>query len=254
MKIDLIVSPPKLMPWLTSEEKDANIMQLDFEADLDSKGVWRLDLNVAFNPRSVQHGRMRKTSYYIGSTGGEIKIELTDGKILDHTKAVVLDVAYAATTTTKRETDLALIPDLKVKAAKNQIAAKVGSISHKRNNERSYTNTFKSEERLLAPVKMHNTVRWSIKLPRGRKVISDFLEGNLYLFATCTWKSNKTRGSVSVRPSDVQIFNNDKEPLGSLRSILMMFVLYLRKVRLQNTEGLEVGFREVVNGKLRSNR
>src|SRR5262245_5677194 len=118
MKIDLVVSPPKLIRWLTQKEKKLSVMMLDFEADLDTKKAWRLDVNVAFNAVAVSRGVVKQKEYYIGCTGGAVTIELNDGEIFEYTPAAKLDVTYKISDKLRRKAGLSLSPDIKATAGK----------------------------------------------------------------------------------------------------------------------------------------
>jgi len=248
MGLCLSVDPPLIIPWLSVEERQENILLLDFDADIDpAPHTLRVDLNVVFNPISVRRGTITHVDYYIGSTGAEIIIEATKGTIHDHTRAAKLDVSYSNSSKIWRKAGLNLAPAVKVKIESKEIESKLGTISRDAADEKLFTATFSSEERFLAPVLIGDTIKWTITLPRGEKVIRDFLIGNLYLFAKCTWKSAIKSGSVSVHPSDVRFFDSNRRPIGSMRSILMQYVLWKRSVKIRNIDGFRITYREVVS-------
>lgn len=247
MNVFLRVDPPNIIPWLSTQKKDENILLLDLEADHENDGSLRLDLNVVFNPISVRRGIATLVDYYVGCTGAEISIELTRGAIRSHTQAATLDVSYNNTTKTQRTAKLCLSPAVKTKTGISESDVTVGEITYDTAAERFFTSTFASQERYLSPALMGNTIKWTITIPRGEKAIRDFLHGNLYLFAQGSWDRFPRSGCVSIRPSDVLFFDSDRRPIGSLRSLLMWYILWENNIKVENKDGFYIKFEETVS-------
>jgi hypothetical protein len=231
--VSLVLCPPNIVPWLSNEVRNRNILLLDFDADLEDDETLRIDLNVVFNPIPIRRGRITSADYYIGSTGAEISLKAISGTIQQYTTGAKLDVHYSSTTTRLRKVSLIL---------KTNVG--FGSINHDATEERSFTSTFASEERYLAPVHMGDTIKWVINLPRGEKAIRDFLIGNLYLFAMCAWSSQSKSGWVSIRPADIRFFDSKRRPLNSMNSLLMWYVLWKQGLKIENSNGFKVHFKE----------
>lgn len=246
-KIRLSVKPPIIIPWLSAKKRKQNVILLDLDADREDDGTLRLDLNVVFNPIAVRRGTVRRVDYYVGSTGAEISIKATRGTICDHTQAVTLPVNYTNVTKKQRKVALSLIPTVKAKTGSDEIEAQAGSITRDVGDERSFTVTFASEERFLAPVLMGDTIKWVITLPRGEKAIRDFLIGNLYLFAKCAWVKPKKSGYISVRPSDVQFFDPARKPIETWRSLLMSYILWENRIKIENWNGFKIYFEGILS-------
>lgn len=247
MDIHLQISPLNIIPWLSDEERNSSIVLLDFSADIENDKTLRLDLNVVFNPISVRRGIVNRVDYYVGSTGAEISIEATKGTIRDYTREATLNVKYSNTTKKQRQTTLTLTPIVKMKHGAKEIDAKPGVITQRASHENSFTVTFTSEERILSTSLMHDTIKWTIAEPRGAKAIRDFLIGNLYLFAKCTWLCSQRAGFVIVRPSDVLFFDASRQPLSKIASIFMQYILWEKGIKLSNTDGFRTEFEELSN-------
>lgn len=245
VNIRLRVEPPLLIPWLSERERQANIMLLDLDADVEADATLRLDLNVVFNPLSVRRGVVKKVDYYVGSTGAEVSVQATGGAVSEHTQAATLDVNYSNTSKKQRKVGLSLTPVVKAKDGSAEVDATIGSITHEAAQETSVSATFASKERYLAPLRIGDTIKWTITLPRGEKVIRDFLTGNLYLFAKCAWASGPRSGTISIRPSDVRFFDHDRRPISTIRSLLMWFILWERYVKIENSDGFRIEFKEI---------
>ena len=244
MNIGLSISPPNLVVWLSREERERNVVLIDLDADMEGTETLRLDVNVIFNPLPVRRGTLTRVDYYIGSTGAEVSVDASGGKVHGHTPAATLDVNYSNATQSRRKAGLTLKPEMKVKDLSRAAEAKLGSVTRAAGQERVQSAAFASAERVLAPVATDDGVKWTVSLPRGEKAVRDFLIGNLYLFAKCTWAGTTKRGRVAVRPSDVRFFDADRRPLGTAQSLVMQFVLWRLGIKLQNRDGFAMTFRE----------
>ena len=244
--VKLAIRPPTIMPWLTRDQKRLSLVLLDLEADRLDEGALRLDLNIVFNPVPVRRGKIMRYDFYIGSTGAEISIEAAAGRVLDHTQPAVLEVNYSNSSTRTRKAALTLKPALKAKTGGSDIDASLGSIARESGQERSFTAEFACEERVLGVRVFDDQILWTITLPRRESVISDFLAGNLYLFAECKWFGLPRAGTVSVRPSDVRFFDDNRKALGKVRSLIMACRTWTDGVKIQNSDGVSMNFEEIV--------
>jgi len=219
---------------------------MDFEVDEVPRGGLRLDVDVAFNPLSVRRGAVTRVDFYIGSTGAEISVQATEGAIQEHTGPSTLSVSYANKQTLVRQTTLSLTPSLKTKKGTAESELSLGAITREASHAREFAASFASEERFLATTVLRDTIKWTVTLPRGEKAIRDFLVGNLYLFAICHWPERPRRGTITVRPSDVRFFDDQRRPLSALKSLVMEFVLWRDQRELMNRDGFETTFQEVL--------
>lgn len=93
-----------------------------------------------------------------------------------------------------------------------------------------------------------DVVVWSLSLPRGEKVVRDFVFGNLHLFVECVWPKNigglrpETSGRVELRPTDIAFFDSDRRPVSKVQSLLMRYLLWSEDVAIYNTDGVSVRF------------
>ncbi len=94
MSISILVDPPDIIPWLSLEEREANIILLDFDADIIMGDVTKIDRNIVFNPKPVRRGIAIRADYYVGTTGAEITLRTNGGNIQTHTESVKLDVNW----------------------------------------------------------------------------------------------------------------------------------------------------------------
>lgn len=238
----LFISPSNLLPWLSREQKENSVILLDLEADCKNSNSLNLHLNIVFNPLSIRRGQLTRADFYIGSTGGEVIVEVENGTVSDYTNSESLTVNYTNTMTRRQTSALCLAPALKSKEGGTEREAEVGNIKFDANVERTHSASFSSSERFLVAMLMNNTLRWVISLPRGEKVVRDFLMGNLYLHVECAWNGDCRKGRISVRPSDVRFFDSDRRPLGPTRSLLMQFALWRKGIRVLNRDGFELNF------------
>lgn len=239
-KLCFKADPPNIVPWLSKK----NVIFLHFDADVEDNGVVRLDLNIAFDPivltEKDSNGRY---DYYIGNSGAEITVEIVDGQILESTPEAALDVSYTNSFSGKRKSELTISPDLKAKGKFAELGMSIGSFTRAAGEERSFSTGFSNRERYLAAVRVGNTLKWTIKLPRGEHIIRDYLFGNLYLFAKCSWNVDLRSGVIKIRPSDVMVFDPKNKPLGFKRTLLMWFFMCSKYV--ENCDGFLTEFTEI---------
>lgn len=238
----LVVDPPLLLPWLSSQEKLRAVVLLDLEADITGIEALRLDLNVVFNPIPVRRGSLQKMDYYIGTTGAEIVLDTVAGSVTNFTAEQSIDVNYSNTVEHCRKSTVAIKPTLEGKDGGRELKAGFGEFRWEKDATRSFKSAFACQERILSPIQMGSVLRWIINLPRGEKVIRDFLAGNLFLFAECSWTGGKPYGKVSVRPSDVRFFDDERRPLKRMTSIAMLFALWKNGVAIGHKDGLSARF------------
>lgn len=245
--LNFIIEPPILTPWLSDGERDKNIVLFDLQIDFEDEDKLRFDFDVAFNPISVRRGKVDRRDFYVGCTGAEIHFIISSGQIIEYTKGSKLDVKYENRRDFNRQTALNLIPKLKSKNKINEREVAPGSLTYKKSQYVSFSASFNSEERTLATIHLANTVKWHIKLPRGEKVIRDYLLGNIYLHAVCSCNTNDKSGKVIVRPSDVRFFGSDQRPLSWIKSVVMHYILYRKNIDIYNVDGIEARFKEIEN-------
>ena len=245
MELKLRVTPPDLLPWLTRTAKQTTVLLLDAETDLVAIDSLRLDLNIVFNPMAIRRGGVSKVDYFVGSTGAEIFIEATGGKVVDYTGPQELKVEYNNKSTRTRKSSVSLSPEIKAKAKDNEASFKPGELHWEANQDREQTVSFSCSEMTLVPVNIGDSIRWRLDTPRGDKAVRDFLMGNLTLFAECTWPGIRKTGRFGARPSDVRFFNDQRRPLSRRASLLMLFHLWRKGIKPTHDNGFDMHFIEV---------
>jgi hypothetical protein len=242
------IDPQKIIPWLSKKDKDSSLVLLDFKANvasIDDNESIRIDLDVVFNPKPIRRGTLQRYDYYVGSTGAEISLTINDGTIDSFTPEVKIDVDYSNTVGENRKSNVSLSPSMEVTQGTSKVKANIGTFAKESAEHSNFSASFKSSERILVPSIIGNTIKWNLNLPRGEKAVSDFLNGNLYLFAQCNWSNNEKSGIVNLRPSDVLFFDSERRPLSNLQSLLMAFVMWSKNKYLSNKDGFQISFKEL---------
>ncbi len=220
-------------------------MLFELEVDELAEKSLRFDLNVVFKPVRVQRGNLPRADWYIGSTGAEIYLEVIGGIVKDnHTKGKTLQVNYKNTETWERKSAFTLAPEIGIESTSASVKAKLADIVFQANSERNFESSFSCEERVLAHIHMENSVRWNIDLPKGGKAIRDFLFGNLYLCAECVWNDGPCHGRITVRPSDIRFFDEERNArsIGYLANLGMLYTLFRGGIKIENLNGLTISF------------
>jgi len=244
-EVGFCINPPIIIPWLSEEQRKKNIILLDIDFDIDDNGANRIDLDVVFNPISIKTGNIQRVDYYVGSSGAEIAIDVSDGTILEYTQAAKLDDTYENNNRNCRSTTLNLSPLVNIGTIQN-IGARITSIIRHATERNTYNTRFTCGVRYLRPIVMGKSVKWMLTLPQNENMVRDFLIGNLYLFVTCIWQNNTKSGSVHIRPSDIRFFDSDYQPVGKSASVLMQFILWKSGIKLDNCDGFSISFEEKV--------
>jgi len=245
--LNFSIDPPVLSPWISDEDKERNIILFDLQFDSTDDKDLRIDLDIAFNSIPVRRKNVVRKDFYVGCTGAEIQVSLTKGVMIkEYTKASTLNVNYSNESVYNRNTDLKLQPHIS-KSNNGTADFGLGSIQHSKSKKVTFSASFSCEERILAPVKIDNTIKWQIHMPKGEMVIRDYLIGNLYLSVTGQFNNVIKAGKVKVRPSDIIFFGPKRSPLSFRQSILMRFAMHKKNIKILNANGLETTFKEVNN-------
>jgi len=231
------IEPPKITPWLNEDEKEGLISLLDIQIDsCNEDDEYRFDFDIVFKSVPIRKGIVGRSNFYVGSTGGEIYLHVENCKIKEYTGPTTLDVSYNINEILTRKTDLNLIPFSQKNSQKVN-----AQLKYEKSKEVSWNASFRSEERTLVPAVMNNSLIWEIAQPNIKKVIRDYLFGNLYLFATCSLNSKNIEGKIKVT-TDVRFFNTKKEAVSTVKSALMLYVMTWKEKTVYNIDGLEIKF------------
>lgn len=242
------ITPPILIPWLTEDEKEKNILLLNLQIDAIKEDLIRLDLDIVFNPLSFRRGVVTRKDFYIGCSGAEIKIIFPNGNVTEYSKSKTLTVNYANSIDHQRASSTSLKPSLKFKdsASKSELNVSLGELVHKNSTVNNYSVSFQNEERELAVITMDNSIKWFLSLPRGEKAIRDFIVGNLHLYSIfSTNKEEDYGGKVIIKPNDITFYDNDRRPLGFKENLMMRYKLYKAGMDILNADGFTVSFKRI---------
>jgi hypothetical protein len=242
----LHVSPPVLMPWLNEDQVDNSLILLDFEPDEVSENGARLNLRVGFNAVSIyREGKLNEADYYIGCSSAEIVVRTITGMVGNYSPGVTLSTQYKGTSKATRTCTVTLQPGFKHKVDKNETELSLGSVSLAAGAESVFEYSFASEERVLAPLFAGRSIRWRLDSPLNPSIIRDFIFGNLYLFADCSWPKGPRRGQVAVRTHQVSVFGPNRRMLPWQKAILLRYKLRNCVKAVRARRGFAVDFVEV---------
>jgi hypothetical protein len=245
--VTIEIDPWNLATWLKADDLRRRILILDLEIDALDERTLHFDLDVAFSQVSIRRGLLQPADYYIATKAAEIVFEVDDGSVIDWTKSKLIEVRYENVVKRSRRSEVTLAPKAQIKAGSLEIAVSPGSVKFNGEGETQRTASFSGVEGEITAIRSGNAVRWIIVLPRGEKATRDFRIGNLDFFALCRWQEGAVRrGQITVRPSDLSFFDNDRRPLTKKQSIMMWFQIARQKVNICDPEGFTTRFREAV--------
>ena len=253
----LQIDPPTLMCFLKPPQKDREVVLLDFEPDQVGKDGLRLALNVAFKAvRFRSEGNRVPLDLTLGCTNADVFARVSGGKVTQQTAGQAIPVKYTATSTSKRESSIALKPVVKSKAKGKEIEISPGEVQLSKGDERTHEAETEGIEYPLAPVQTGDTTTWYLDLPRVQHLVRDYLVGNLWLTAEFDGLKAPISGEIGVVPRRVRVFDSNG-PLSFSKTVAIMMYLHgpaARKalkranVRLESMDEIRVAFAEVMNG------
>jgi len=239
MEKKLLIAPPALMRW-QDKNKMSNVVFLDLNPDFLDDKTLRMDLEIAFNPIPIKRGWLRKTDYYVGSTGARVTYEAIGGRVTDHTKGTSFKVDYENTLKRLQQSAVKMAPKIEVEST---ATLELGEVSLDKDEERTYVAKFSGSERLLSDVNLGNRIEWELIIPPGQ-VVREYLMGNLYLYVESVWDKTTKQGRVILRPSDISFFNPQHRLIsGVMTALAMLYKLYEKGIKV-NKENVEVNFTE----------
>jgi len=210
---------------LDETERRKRVLLLHIDANF-SDGELRLDFDLTFSPKSIRVGKINKVEYYVGSTGGHLNLKPQGGKITSHTPAKNISVQYLITDNTDKRSRIKAAPKLQITAKDEKLNAEIGGLEFETVASDQKQSEFSNTERLLETEFANPDLKWTLQLPRGKKITRDFLQGNLNLFAELKTTTGSLDGSVEIAPTDITFFGPDRAPLGALASLRMKYLLW----------------------------
>ena len=239
MEKKLYITPPSLLRWLPSVERN-EVLFLDLEPDFLDDNTIRMDLNVVFRPIPIRRGFVQTRDYYVGSTGARVVFETFRGRVKSYTRATSLKVDYENTYRHARQTSVKISPKIE---SGGKVNVQLGDMTFDKNIERLFTTKFSGAERTLSDVNFGYGVEWEVKLPEGQ-LIRDYLIGNLFLYVEASWEDDSKEGTIEVRPSDVLFFDSERRMVADrMKALAMRYVLWKHGIRL-NRGTLVINFKE----------
>ena len=236
-----------ILPWLTKEERRQNTVLLDFEPDLVDDETLRLYINILFNPIRVRRGWIKRADWYVGSTGMLVTVNIHNGKITDYTEPRELTAKYEIINGGTRQSTTSLAPQVNAEISGHHLKAKLFSLEYLAGRDCIFNTSYEGPESLLETTVEGDTVKWEFVIPKGERVISNFLRANLYLTCKCRWNQSTKSGYIEVRPDDIQFFNPERKPIGLIKSLFMNFSMWHQGVKIKNKDGFLTNFEEVAS-------
>lgn len=207
----------------------ATLVSLDGRAEAGNEEL-SIQLRVSFHPIAVKRGLLQSVDYYIGSTAADVEVSVASGEVIDVAEFEPLLVNQENTSETTVGRAAKLAPTFKGKTAGAEIEVTPGEVAMTRENKRASTATFAHTESHIPAFATNGGrgARWMISMPRGTKAMRDFIADTYCLESR--WRPKAaTGGSVHVR-NNVEFFDDERRPLGAVKSFLMAYVLWKNRI------------------------
>jgi hypothetical protein len=234
-----------ILPWVPTSTRDRSVMLMDLEPDLLSPNTIRFFINIAFQHIIVPVQIGGKTvNWRIGATGADVHLRTSKGRVSDYTLGEQLGVDYKNSVTKSRSSKATIKPSVKKKDGRGEIEASGGEVTFESGEARTRETAFHSSERELQAIFQNDSVRWVLSLAKGEKAVRDYILGNMFLSATCSWPSAPIRGEISARPLDVRFFTTNG-PTAEVGSLALLWRTKKKQRRIEGESGWTARFREV---------
>jgi hypothetical protein len=227
-------------------EKTQRTMSVYFQADPAADGSMTFDLDVVFQSIVIEAPGLQRAICYVASTGGEVELEAKKGMALDLTGSAEITVQHTNTRAGASKSNIKIAPKFKAKGLGIDVEAQAGEIETARDRDNTDTAAYTVQEALIGVTVAAETVRWQLSLPRGERVMRDFLLGNYQLLAQCSWRASADRsGHIRYRPVDVAFFDHHRRPVSDEKRLLTWYLLW--KTRRLDFGEIDVKFTVVEN-------
>lgn len=226
MRLRIRFQTPTLVRWLTKEGRECRLLLVDVDADALSEEIVNLSFNLVFSPKAVRRRGIVEADYYIGSTGAELHLRPSKGRIISYTKSQAIDVNYSNSSRRTRKWSVIIEPKASASVPSAEVGGSVGAAECSAGSEQEIRSSFCSSERILETEYANPEVKWIFALPRRENVIRDYLQGNWHLFAECESLKKGIEARLELRVSDIRFFGADRKPLGPFTSLLMRYELW----------------------------
>jgi hypothetical protein len=237
----VLLVTPNLSPWLSEDDRKRNVVLLDMCPDVPGTNRLRLDLNVIFSPIPVRHGLTQRADYWVAPTTVRVELVTKAATIGDHTEAIPLKATYKNSFSRAQSQTIKLSPSMQIPTPAGPISASASEFSYQSQKQYTFETSYSGSEFVLTPTSYGDRIRWELVIPRGQKIIRDFLAGNLYLYGECDWTSLPLDGHIEVVP-DVRFFSPERHPLGQMQSLAMQLILWSKRIRILNRDGFITNF------------
>jgi len=232
VSLTIEVDPPRLSRFLGELAKRHRILLVNLDVDETETETYALAFDLIFDPKPVQRRTVVTADYYVGSTGAELWVEPSTGKIQHFTQSRSFEVDYTSQSERQQRRAATFKPRLELSAGEAGASAEAGGFEIAAGSARSEAASFRSEERDLVAVFLDPELKWVLQLPRGERAVRDYLQGNLRLDAEIVPVDGRAGGTIRLRPSDIRFFGPDRRPLNFWASMAMRLILWQDGIRV----------------------
>ncbi|HET7460964.1 MAG TPA: hypothetical protein VFJ82_06940 [Longimicrobium sp.] len=236
-------SPDLRMRNLDATTTQRAIAAFDAEPSFPRPNTLRLSLNVVINAIRIWSGNgVRRKPRFIACKSVDIEVIALKGKIVDRSAPQSVEVAVKNSSSRSGSLQPSIAPEASIETGATKASIKVGAIAGERKVTTTSEIAYDTTERVLNPIDYTSAVRWELVQPAGEKVISQFITGNLEVFAEATWPLAYGSGRINVVPVDVDYYNAERHPLGAFRRLAMEYLLWKRGFKPTYLDGVRISF------------
>jgi len=237
-------STPNLARYLSDDEQQRSLVLIEVQPDVETgedPPVFRLDLVCTLQAIRFRHGGTRRASYYVGAEGGQIDLHVERGDLVSWSPPLEITAEYSAAVSRSQNLSFGLKPGIKADESGGLEAS--AAVKYERGDEHTLETKLSGVERTLNVIPSKHHIRWDLASLRVHKVIQDFVNGPLAVFATAKWPVTVARkGWIEAVPDRVEFYDSNRKRLGFIKSALMWRVLRRQAGNTVHRDGCKVEF------------
>ena len=240
-KFRLLIDPI-LAPWLKKEVRKATLVMIDIDPDILEGKILYLGMNIIISSVPIRFGKLIRREWYLGCKGVRVVVEIENGIIVETTAERKMPIEYQQIKNRKQKRTCKILPSMNVKKNNTDIDLKGMEIDFEKGNDYTTTCKYNAYESELSCSNYSVGVKWELVLPRAEKAISDFVNGNLYLFSKIFWSDEPREGNISVIPIGCNFFSENRRPLPKIKYLTALFRLIKARKKVHYLDGFKVNF------------
>jgi pyrimidine deaminase RibD-like protein len=236
----ILRASPRLAGFLSADQRRQSVVTMDVAPDTDLDGAFRLDIECGLQALRLRDESSKKVLYYAAMHGVAVDLQVQQGHVVSHSPSIPRGAALPG-------------PEPRTQNATFTVEATPASADPPTYTiERGQQWTFETQVAggtlALEVLGGRRQVRWDVALHGpgpGKTLVTAKVAASVRLL----WAAGARRhGNIEVHPDEITFFDDQRRPLGWLRSLLMWRLLRKHREEARQHEGFSVDFEVADHG------